>query len=230
MYPGTWAATTPDKPALVMAGSGRTLTYAELDDRSLRLARHLQARGLARATSSRCSATTPPRPTRSTGRRCARASTSPPSTTTCPRTRRPTSSTTAAPRRWSSPAAKRRPGAGALDVDVAERLVFGAGAGPGLEGYGDYEAALAAAGTEPLAEQPHGDDFLYSSGTTGRPKGVKAQPAGDPGRRAGLHLRHDLRRPLRLRARTPSTCRRRRSTTRRRCASAASCTRLGGTW
>ena len=29
MYPGTWAARTPDKPALVMAGSGRTLTYAE---------------------------------------------------------------------------------------------------------------------------------------------------------------------------------------------------------
>src|SRR6476619_6289495 len=46
MYPGTWAATTPDKPALVMAGSGRTLTYAELDDRSLRLARHLRDRGL----------------------------------------------------------------------------------------------------------------------------------------------------------------------------------------
>ena len=27
MYPGTWAATTPDKPALIMAESGRTLTY-----------------------------------------------------------------------------------------------------------------------------------------------------------------------------------------------------------
>ena len=46
MYPGTWAATTPDKPALVMAGSGRTLTYRELDERSLRLAQHLRAAGL----------------------------------------------------------------------------------------------------------------------------------------------------------------------------------------
>ena len=47
MYPGTWAATTPDKPALVMAGSGRTLTYAELDDRSLRLAGTCADAGLA---------------------------------------------------------------------------------------------------------------------------------------------------------------------------------------
>ena len=39
MYPGTWAQQTPEKPALIMSGSGRTLTYAELDDRSLRLAR-----------------------------------------------------------------------------------------------------------------------------------------------------------------------------------------------
>ena len=46
MYPGTWARTSPDKPALVMAGSGRTLTYAELDDRSLRLANRLRAAGL----------------------------------------------------------------------------------------------------------------------------------------------------------------------------------------
>ena len=48
MYPGTWAQSHPDKPALVMAGSGRTLTYAELDDRSLRLANRLRAAGLRR--------------------------------------------------------------------------------------------------------------------------------------------------------------------------------------
>src|SRR4051812_32979074 len=46
MYPGTWAARTPDKPALVMAGSGRTVTYGELDERSLRLAHVLQDAGL----------------------------------------------------------------------------------------------------------------------------------------------------------------------------------------
>ncbi len=54
-------------------------------------------------------------------------------------------------------------------VDVPVRLAFG-GAVPGCT---SYDEALAAASTEPLADQPHGDDFLYSSGTTGRPKGIK---------------------------------------------------------
>ncbi len=48
-------------------------------------------------------------------------------------------------------------------------LVFGGD----LVRYDDYEAALAATDPTPLPEQPHGDDLLYSSGTTGRPKGVK---------------------------------------------------------
>ena len=168
MYPGTWAATTPDKPALVMAGSGRTLTYRELDDRSLRLARHLQDAGLA------------------AGDVVALLSDN------CPEAfevywacLRSGLYITAVNHHLSADEASyiiRDCGARALvvsahqadlvaglDVDVADRLAF-LGAVPG---YGDYEAALRAAGNEPLAEQPHGDDFLYSSGTTGRPKGVK---------------------------------------------------------
>ena len=172
MYPGTWAATTPDKPALVMAGSGRTLTYAELDDRSLRLARHLLARGLARgdvvallsdntpeayevywaalrsglyvtAVNHNLSADEASYIVRDCGAKALVVS------------------------------AAKADLVRALDVEVAERLAYGALDGPGPDGYGDYETALAAAGNEPLAEQPHGDDFLYSSGTTGRPKGVK---------------------------------------------------------
>ncbi len=53
---------------------------------------------------------------------------------------------------------------------IHTRLAFG-GAVPGFD---DYGAALATASSEPLPAQPHGDDFLYSSGTTGRPKGIKA--------------------------------------------------------
>ncbi|GAB3780544.1 acyl-CoA synthetase [Nocardioides ungokensis] len=168
MYPGTWAATTPDKPALVMAGSGRTLTYAELDARSLRLARHLRDRGLDKgdvvallsdntpeayevywaalrsglyisAVNHNLSADEASYIVRDCGARALVVS-----------------------------GAKAELVRG-LDVEVGERLVYG----PPVPGFEDYEAALSAAGDEPLPEQPHGDDFLYSSGTTGRPKGVK---------------------------------------------------------
>jgi fatty-acyl-CoA synthase len=45
-YPGYWASVTPDKPAIIMAASGRTVTHAQLDERSRRLAAHLHSAGL----------------------------------------------------------------------------------------------------------------------------------------------------------------------------------------
>src|SRR3712207_4547013 len=48
MYPGTHAATHPDRAALVMASTGATVTFAELEERSLRLAHRLRAEGLRR--------------------------------------------------------------------------------------------------------------------------------------------------------------------------------------
>jgi long-chain acyl-CoA synthetase len=47
VYPGAFAPTTPDKPAVIM-GSGEMITYKELDDRSAQLAQLLHARGLRR--------------------------------------------------------------------------------------------------------------------------------------------------------------------------------------
>ncbi|KQS68639.1 acyl-CoA synthetase [Modestobacter sp. Leaf380] len=57
---------------------------------------------------------------------------------------------------------------------IGLRLAF-EGAVPGHQ---DYEAALAAASSVPFADQPRGRDMLYSSGTTGRPKGVKSPLPG----------------------------------------------------
>ena len=48
MYPGEHARLRPDQPAVIMAGSGETLTYGELERRSNRLAHLLRANGLRR--------------------------------------------------------------------------------------------------------------------------------------------------------------------------------------
>ncbi|KRB78114.1 acyl-CoA synthetase [Nocardioides sp. Root190] len=168
MYPGTWAAKNPDKPALIMAGSGRTLTYGELDERSLRLANHLRAAGLEQ------------------GDVVAMISDNRPETyevywaalrsglyITAVNSHLTAGEASYIVRDCGAKAlvvsAALAGAVGALDVEVPLRLAFG---GP-VEGYADYEAALAEAGTAPLPAQPHGDDLLYSSGTTGRPKGIK---------------------------------------------------------
>jgi long-chain acyl-CoA synthetase len=48
VYPGTHALRTPDKPAIVMASTGRAVSYAQLEDRSLRLANWMRSVGLQR--------------------------------------------------------------------------------------------------------------------------------------------------------------------------------------
>jgi long-chain acyl-CoA synthetase len=48
MYPALRARTHPDQPAIIMAGSGETVTYRELEARSNRLAHLLRAVGLGR--------------------------------------------------------------------------------------------------------------------------------------------------------------------------------------
>ena len=48
MYPGVYAKTRGDQPAFIMARSGEAVTYAELEARSNRLAHFLRSRGLKR--------------------------------------------------------------------------------------------------------------------------------------------------------------------------------------
>jgi len=48
MYPGTHAKSHPDRAAVIMAGSGEIVTYAELEARTNRLAHFLRACGLKR--------------------------------------------------------------------------------------------------------------------------------------------------------------------------------------
>jgi len=61
-----------------------------------------------------------------------------------------------------------------LDLPTTRRIAV-RGAVPGLS---DYETVLAAASDQPIADQSEGTYMFYSSGTTGRPKGIKPPTIG----------------------------------------------------
>jgi len=170
MYPGTHAATAPDRPAIIMAGSNATVTYAELEENSARLASALHELGLR------------------TGDVIAVLSDNVPEAFEI---------YWAAIRsglfvtfvNWHLSAAE----AAYIVEDSAARVVFtSAGVatlgaelaalvpqvehwyafGGAVDGYESYAELLAQAGSR-LIDQPRGSELLYSSGTTGRPKGIK---------------------------------------------------------
>ncbi len=181
MYPGAFSAITPDKAAVVMSDTGATLTYAQLEERSVRLSRVLHDAGLRPGDDVALLAENDLR----TYEVFWAAMRSGLYITAVNHHLRPAEvayivrdcgarafvvSTTYADT------------AGAIVADtpaVSLRLAFpGADAAPDLAAHDDYDAALAGASAEPLAEQPRGKDMLYSSGTTGVPKGVKAPLPG----------------------------------------------------
>ena len=53
--------------------------------------------------------------------------------------------------------------------NVSARLMIGGG----MEGFESYEMKVAPFPTTPITDEASGQDMLYSSGTTGRPKGIK---------------------------------------------------------
>ncbi len=62
------------------------------------------------------------------------------------------------------------------DGEAARRLLVGGSAA----GFTDYESALAAQPTSPIPDESEGSWMLYSSGTTGKPKGIKPATVGGP--------------------------------------------------
>lgn len=171
MYPGTFAKTDPSKPAVVMAESGRSLTYGELDDQSRRLAVALHDLGLRK------------------GDVIAMLSDNAPECFVIYwAALRSGLYLTAVNFHLAADEAAY------IVNDCGAKVLFASGRLAGLadwvlagssglesaysfggevSGYESFEDLLAIAGDRTLAVQPRGSDMLYSSGTTGRPKGIK---------------------------------------------------------
>ena len=179
MFPGAHAATNPDKAAYVMASTGQVITYGELDDEANRLANLFRAAGLQVGDHiAFCLENHPHFLAIAWGAQYAGLYYTAISS-------RLTAEETAYIVNDCGAQAFITSG---YKADVAEairdeipnvrvRLMLDRT----IDGFEAYEAAIADASSEPLPEpRIAGKDMLYSSGTTGRPKGVKPAAPSDP--------------------------------------------------
>jgi long-chain acyl-CoA synthetase len=166
----TWHAQhTPDAPAVIMGSTGETATYAELEDRSARLARALRTRGIADGghvailmENNRAFLEVAWAAQRS-GLRYTAINTH----------LRPAEVQYVLDDCGADALVASQAMAGVvagLDLSQVSTRVSAAGDLAGFEG---YDEVLAAAGPGGLTSQREGREMLYSSGTTGRPKGVR---------------------------------------------------------
>ena len=183
MHPIAHAANRPDHPAVIMAASGKQITFGEMDEAANRFAQLLRTRGLVPGDafavllenrieyftliwgSQRAGTMLVPVSTRLTAPEIAYILldseakflvTSPAFADVLPDLR-----------------------SGCPDLPV---LIVDGG------GEDDFAAALDAQSPEPIADQSAGLVMLYSSGTTGRPKGIRPAPPEDPDPQAVVPL------------------------------------------
>ncbi|MGE0668889.1 MAG: acyl-CoA synthetase [Sphingomonadales bacterium] len=178
MHPSVHARTTPDKPAYIIAASGDVVTYGELEKGSNRLAQVFRARDLRPGDHIALLMENQKR-----------------FYEVCWAAQRAGLYYTAISTRLTAPEAAyivADCGAKMLitslgmarvaadlpgEVPGVAALLMTDGTVPGFE---SYEDAVAAMPDTPIADETSGVDMLYSSGTTGRPKGVKLPLTGDP--------------------------------------------------
>jgi long-chain acyl-CoA synthetase len=185
MYPGVFAAINPDRPAFIMARSGETVSYGEFEARSNRLAHLLRAQGLKKGDHYAILLENHPR-----FMECNGAGARSGLYYTCLNSYLKPDEVTYIVNNSESQVlitsmAKLEVARAAL-VDcpkVKLCLVVDApeiGAGELGEGKMNLDAATAGYPETPIADETLGGAMLYSSGTTGKPKGV-LRPLPDAG-------------------------------------------------
>jgi long-chain acyl-CoA synthetase len=191
MFPGAHAETTPDKPAVIMAGSGRTMTYRELDAEANQVSHLFRSLGLRPGDHvAFCLENHPRFHALAWGAHYAGLY------YTAMSSRLTTDEMAyivedSGARVFVTSAYKLDQAAelaGVLDDDVRRFMLDGPAGG--TAGYEPWEDAVAAQPVTPLPEdRVEGRDMLYSSGTTGRPKGVEVPLSGAPlGAPDAVHL------------------------------------------
>ena len=187
MYPGDAADIGVDKPAVVMAGSGETVTWGQLDAGSNRLAQFWRAQGLCPGDHVALLMENHPRffEVAWAAVRSGLYVTAINSHLTAPEVGYILDDCEA--RSLVTTAAKVDIAAAALlDAPRVEtRLLIDATA----TGFDDYAAAVGAQPQTPVEDETLGAAMLYSSGTTGRPKGIFRPLTGQhPHEEAGVAL------------------------------------------
>lgn len=186
VYPGTFVATTPDKAALIRPSTGEQVTYRELFDNSTRIANYLRDLGMGEGDTVAIVSDNNLHifDVYWAAVRSGMYVTAVNNHLTAPEVNYILNDCGAQAVFVSAnvaPAVEQAKEIAAL-ADPARRVVWDGD----LADYLSYDTVLANASDAPLASQPRGGDMLYSSGTTGRPKGIRPPLSGtqvdeDPG-------------------------------------------------
>jgi long-chain acyl-CoA synthetase len=181
MYPGIHAKNQPNHPAFIMASTGETVSYAELDQRSNRLAHLLRANGLQRLDHYAMFMENNNRYLE-----CCAAGVRAGLYYTCVNHYLTAEELAYILNNSESKVlitsrAKRAVAAEALKLCPNVRLALVCDEPAASAPFKDFATATAAYPSTPIADEMLGTAMLYSSGTTGRPKGILRPLPEEPG-------------------------------------------------
>jgi long-chain acyl-CoA synthetase len=178
MHPSIHAVSMPQKPAVIMAGSGTELSYGELDARSNQVAHVLRDAGLhAGDVIALLMDNTPEYFEIAWGAQRAGLY------YTCISTKLQTDeiayilADSGARLVFMSPSLQE---VGLPAIGKSPGVTTAYSVGCSIAGIGRYEDLRDTKSVERIKDESAGADMLYSSGTTGRPKGIKIPLAGNP--------------------------------------------------